>query len=606
VNGALRWAPVVLALLVAGCGRCSDEPRVPFKLPKSNGQGSEPPPLPDVVAAGDAALGAARLFTPAVDRPSLGGAQLSLARVHAALERDLDGDGDSDVLALHEDDTHALHLSVSTREAGGFAAARELAPFSQPAPANCTVAAARIEALSSTKALSTVQRSCGEPRVASTPVSSLTLLSLEATPRLLERIDLLDVAATGGRPLALTVSSRDVDGDGHDDVAFTVRYADSPEGDALPLVWLDRPSGLVRDLREPEATLGAWAAAAQSLVAKVPDQALARAELGLSLERALCRELASAQIALSSSAGVPCGGVKSTASLLATVVAARAKKADLGGAFAAYRELRRGDPPPAQRILDQAGSSLAQLRPTAATTLRRGPLVEPARTPHVHLPSARFMSETLLYVRRAAPVLYDLESGQESAAASASDPLLRDPSGQLVATALERTCEGIAARIERAPPRGSDYASSPAISWALILPLPSPAGCSRGSARPADFGFTLLGWAPQGLVAVRGSEVRLVPLASDGRANGPPRLLAPDAPRPAPLPAGSATSDGARYVEATSHGVLVYGPSSARIELLRPDGYGAIAKEPLEAAISPSARRVAVVSAGTVYIVERN
>jgi hypothetical protein len=227
------------------------------------------------------------------------------------------------------------------------------------------------------------------------------------------------------------------------------------------------------------------------------------------------------------------------------------------------------------------------------------------QVPRVHLPSARFVSESLIYLRRRAPILYDLDSGEESAALSPSDGLLRDPSGAWVATALERTCDGIAARIERAPPRGSDYVSTPAVASAVILPLPSPAGCARGSARPDDFGYRLLGWAPQGLLAVRGSEVRLAPIGSDGRPNGPPRVLAPDAARPAPLPAGAATTDGARYVEATAQGVLVFGPSSAQVELWRPEGYSSVAKEPLEAAISPSGRRVTVVSGGIVYILER-
>lgn len=594
----------VAALGSSGCARCSDKPRVPFKLPHGNDTLDAPPPeAPSELTPPDAGNNGTQVFVPAIDRPLIAGQALPLTHVHAALERDLDGDGDGDVLALHEDEAHGAHLWLVTRSAEGFAEPREVAAFFRSAvPGECSIATARIEALSRSKAVVTVERACKEPRPKGTPSATLSLLSIAGAPRVYEQIDVL-APSDDSAPLALTPTSSDVDGDGHDDIVLSVRHASAPEGDALRLVWLDRPSGLVRDLREPEATLSAWARAAESLANKAPEQAAARAELALTLERALCRELGSAELALSGTLGVPCGAAKSTGALLATLVVARVKRNDLGGAFAAYRELARSEPRPPPRTLEQASNALAQLRPTAPSTLRTGPSVEPVKLPRVHLPSARFVGESLLYVQRARPVLYDLERSEESAPASASDPLLRDPSGQLVATALERTCEGIAARLERAPPRGSDYVAGPAVAWATLVPLPNPAGCTRGAARAEDLGYRVLGWAPQGLVAVRGREVRLASLTSSGQASEPPRVLANDAPRPAPLPSGSATVDGSRYVEATVHGVLVYGPKN-QIELWRPEGYTAVAREPLEAAISPSARRVAVVSAGTVYLVE--
>ncbi|MDB4976836.1 MAG: hypothetical protein JWN48_5177, partial [Myxococcaceae bacterium] len=216
-----------------------------------------------------------------------------------------------------------------------------------------------------------------------------------------------------------------------------------------------------------------------------------------------------------------------------------------------------------------------------------------------------FLGDSTLYVHRLSPVLYDLERDEETAAPSASDQLLRDPSGQLIATAIERGCDGQAVRIERAPPRGSDYTVNAPVESAVLAPSPAAPGCNRAATRPDDGGFTVLGWAPQGLLAARGSEVRLVPLDSLGHALGPARVLPPDAPRPAPLPSGSATADGARYAEATPYGVLVYGPSSTRVELWRPEGYSAIAKGPLEAAISPSARKIALVAGSEVYLLEK-
>lgn len=609
-------APIAVCLALAlpawsGCSRCSDEPRVPFKL------NPPPAPLPEVPASGstvDASSAAA--FGSAVDNPSLGGFTLALAHVRATLETDLDNDGDRDVLALSQDDLARAHLYAIKREPTGFAAAESVAGFLEAGTAGCTLANARFLPLSATKAAAEVSFKCADPVAQQSSFPSLWLLSLEAVPRVYERLDLIASDAEGVPVLSLAPHSVDADGDGHDDIALTVTSRSAPAvlpaaspgaaPDALELVWLDRPSGLVRDTREPETTLTAWATAAQSLVAKTPDRAVARAELALRLSRAVCRESGTPALALSGVPGVPCGALKSTGALLATLVSAYAKQGNVRAAFDTYRALRRAEPRPAERALETAHAALLKLPATSGVALRRGPQVLPVRAPRIHLPSARFLGENSLYVHRLSSVLVDVTSGDESAAPSATDQLMRDPSGQLIATAIERTCEGIAVRIERAPPRGSDYTVEAPIASAVIAPQPSAPGCTRTSTRPDDAGYSVLGWAPQGLVAVRGSEVRVVPLDSAGRPAGPSRVLAPEAPRPAPLPSGSATADGARYVEATPYGVLVYGPSSTRVELWRPEGYTAIGSSVVEASLSPSARKVALVAGTDVYFLERN
>lgn len=601
---SLGLLALALGLSSAGCSRCSDEPRVPFKLNPV----AEPAHAVDknADAVADASSARAEAFAAAVDEPLLDQQKLALKGVRALLETDLDSDGDRDVLALSEDETQRVRLFSALREPGGFAPAVGVSGFAELPTTGCKLSVARFVPLSSTKAALALELVCTDPSAQLAPYSSLSLLSLEAVPRVHERLDVIARTDAGAPLLTLSPHSVDADGDGHDDVALTVSGAGAVEPDAIELVWLDRPSGLVRDLREPEATLSAWAAAAQSLVAKTPAQALARAELALGLSRAVCRESGTPAIALSGAPGVPCGALKSSGSLLVTMVSAHAKQGELRAAFDADRALRRAEPRPSERALEQAHAALLKLPAEPGVTLRRGPQVEPVRSPRLHLPSARFVGESTLYVHRLSPALFDLASGEESAAPSASDQLMRDPGGQLIASAIERTCEGYAVRIERAPPRGSDYTPGSALANAVIAPAASAPGCTRSSTRPDDGGYSVLGWAPQGLVAVRGSELRVVPLSSSGAPAGPARVLAPDAPRPAPLPSGAATADGARYVEATPYGVLVYGPSSTRVELWRPEGYSAIAKGPLEASISPSARRVALVAGTDVYFLERN
>ncbi len=576
-----------------GCMRCSDEPAVPFKL-------NPPPEVPQVeLPVSDAGVGVVTLFATPADKPQVAGQPVPLTGVRALYEVDVDRDGDMDVLALTVDATQHVQLALFAREAT-LSAPRPITGFFAPEPGACTVADARFVSLSKEKTALRVELACAAERAS--VAASLWLLSLEATPRVYERLDVLPFGAEGQPALSLLPRSLDSDGDHHDDIAVRVSSYGGLEGDSLDLTWLDRPSGLVRDVREPEATLSAWAAAAQGQIAKQPDVAIARAELGLTLARAVCRELGSAQIAASGVPGVSCGSLPSLGALSTTLLGAYAKRGDVARAFDQYRNLRAQRP--SERLLDLAQAALAKLPAQAGVTLRKGPAVEPINQPRVHLPSARFLSDSSLFVHRLNPVLWDLDSGEETPSAR-GDSLLHDPSGQLIAAAIERTCDGLAVRIERAPPAGSDYTSAAPLANALLVPIASPPGCTRASHRADDGGYALLGWAPQGLVAARGSEVRLVPLASNGRANGEPRLLAPDSPRPAPLPAGVATRDGARYVEATPYGVLLYGPSSNQVELWRPEGYLEVAKGPLEAAISPSARRVAVVAGGVLYVLGR-
>jgi hypothetical protein len=223
----------------------------------------------------------------------------------------------------------------------------------------------------------------------------------------------------------------------------------------------------------------------------------------------------------------------------------------------------------------------------------------------VHLPRARFTDESTLFVRRRAPVLVNLESGAETPIAEPSDDLVRDPGGQLAVTAIERGCAGYALRIERRPGVSSSYVPLPPVASAPLLAQASAPGCVSlpEAQRRDDGGFDVLGWAPQGVVAARGAERFVVPLGIDGKPTDAPRALEPGAPAPAPLPAGTALADGSQHAQATPFGVLVFGPQG--VALLRPEGYTSAVTAPLDVALSPSGKRVAVVSGGRVYVLTR-
>lgn len=222
----------------------------------------------------------------------------------------------------------------------------------------------------------------------------------------------------------------------------------------------------------------------------------------------------------------------------------------------------------------------------------------------VELPKARFISDTLLFVSRDAPIIYDLTSRTETPAPPSSARVL-DPSGALLVAGLERRCAGVTVRIERAT-RDADSPDG-RIGSALVLSHTLGPDCvdTPQSVQRDNAGFRVLGWAPQGLLLARGAEVRLVPLGLDGRATGEPRALENETPRPAPLPLGRATADGSRYAWLSPFGVVVFAAQGAPPELFRPEGWDAIAGGASDVAISPSGQRLAVLSGGQCHIIAK-
>lgn len=595
--GALLLLAYACSALAAGCDGCSKEPKVPFKLGQEGPSDADPPLVRDIPAE-------SQVFQSAVDKPRVDDAELPLSFVRALLAHDLDGDGDRDVIALAHDTERRLRLTVSLRDGAGFQPESDVQGFVVPGDHSCVVREASLSALSKDKALLSIALSCGDPQRALPP--SLTLLSLEAPPRIYERFELLGDAETTS--LTLSAEASDADGDGHAD--FLLQVAPRAEANAdtsLKLAWLDRASGLSRDMREPEATFAAWANAAHSQLNKTPEQAAAGAERLLLLERALCRERAEAQLLVSGSVGIACGPSKAASLALATLVLARAKLRQSPAALAAHAELARREAKLDKRIQERVAAALETLPRKEGITLREGPRVEIGERPRLALPAARFVNDDQLWLRRATPVLYDLNRSEESVPQSAADDLFRDPSGQLLVSDVERDGCGVAhLRVERAPKPGAPYVPGALVSSPALLPSGGRPVCKQAGAKVhADSGFHVLGWAPQGVVAARGGEVIVVPLDLSGAPAGEPFAVPEQAPLPAPLPSGAGSADGARYAQLTPAGVLVFERSAATPELWRPDGYSAIAAAARQVAVSPSGKRVAVVANGSVYVLSR-
>lgn len=588
VLGALSLPP--------GCDSCSKEPKVPFKLGDESDSGE-----PD---AGGPAPAEGRSFSPAIDEPLVDDAKLPAQFVRALLLHDLDGDGDRDAIAVIHDAAPRMRMVVSMREGATFLAATDVTGFAAPGDSTCTLNDVRLDALGTDKGVATIKLGCGEPQL--TMPASHTVFSLEFPPRVYERFEV--VSTREPARFSLSPGGADADGDGHSDVLLEVRETGtSDDTQRLRLAWLDRPSGLSRDLREPEATFAAWSSAAQSQLAKTPELALATAERVIRLERALCREQGAPQLLVSGVPGLVCGNGKASTQALATATIAHARLKQLAEAFASYGLLARRDklePKQQERVL----SALAGLPKLAGVQLREGPHVEPSSAPRVRLPAARFVDDGTLFLRRPSPALYKIDTSEETSLALATDDLVRDPSGELCVTDIERGLCGLSLRIERAPKSSAPFVGGGKVATPLLEPQPAAPGCSqpKGPLRSDLAGYQVLGWAPQGVVAARGAEVVVVPLTLGGTPASEPFQLSPEAPLPAPLPAGASAPDGSRYLELTPVGVLVRQRGGASPELWRPEGYAAIAASVSEAALSPSGQRVAVVAGGVVYILTRS
>jgi hypothetical protein len=144
------------------------------------------------------------------------------------------------------------------------------------------------------------------------------------------------------------------------------------------------------------------------------------------------------------------------------------------------------------------------------------------------------------------------------------------------------------------------------VSRPLLEPRAPPPGAQcpgdlPATARDDDGGWRIAGWAPQGIVAIRRDEIRLVPLTVSAAPAGDPVVLDARTPAPAPMPAGRMSPDAAAYALATPIGIVVR--RGDRTTVVRPEPYSADVES---VAVSPSGRRVAFVASGKAHIATIN
>jgi hypothetical protein len=624
-----------------------------------------------------------------------------VAELRALLAIDVDGDGDRDALLLigragaaraepiapsrTGPPPPAAMLALARRDGTRFGPPRVVAPLPLGTGAtsggSCEVGTASIRTVARALAAVTVEPHCATsvpgsvpdtnsmgappapvPLSAAPPVTWLVALGPE--PRVRESFGTLPAEGRAPGEVTLEVRAEDRDADGTEDVVVVVGIV----GEGLPnpvrteLPWLDRPGGLARDTREPEAQWLAVAQRAKATLRRSPATALADARAVLVSHAAICRESGAPRLLVGGGEGVACRS--SAAAGLAAAVAAQAlaRQGDVLGALEAWTSLDAPGRTVARVDRDAARRALETMPAEPGTTMRAGPSHRHRGGPDVRLPAATFLPDgSGLLLRGSSPSRWIEATGEVVAwsgggaggatdtagvgdgtgmagqgddavggsalrgepggrdgGIDAGDVLVRDPTGRFAVVDVHRTCAGFALGIAAAAQVVEGVLVGRYHAEPLIAAAPPPAGSRCGpmatergaraipeSARFDPGGYVVLGWAPQGVVVARAGAVRVVPLDEGARPAGDATDLPAGTPAPAPLPAGVATPDGRLYAVATPFGVVVHDVVSRRVALVRPPQWSTTPGDASDAAIAPDGRRIAVVKGERVLLLQR-
>ncbi|MBK6574627.1 MAG: hypothetical protein IPG17_00195 [Sandaracinaceae bacterium] len=667
---ALGWLLLSLSLGASGCEGCScqGDRLVTFGL-DAGARPGQSAPVANVpgVSGPDAGVGAvagvrARALPAGTRRVELSGHPLQRddGDLRAILMVDVDADGDQDAYVLH---------TRGAAPAAGAAAPAAGSPASAPtvvlslarvapggvtlaelghtlAPADCELSEGSGETLGPTLVVLSAAFTC-----ATGPASVALIASLEAQPRLEERLTLLapapaastdtpepDAAAAtpaspsaplpgattpdpSALPLGLALRAEDKNQDGTPDLVARVSLGEGDDAVSVDLAWIEGASGLARDRAEPEATLRTLANAAADPLTRQPEVALRSALRVLALYTALCAEGGAERVRLGDAQGLPCGRSRGAGKAAAVVAAAHAQAGDV---FAAAQALARLDSSALtvseaeRRMVTRAYGRAPTprglvMRKLADVTGRGG--LSFLDDQHVQLPGGRVMSIREPVPTAAPPPAASPEDGGVAATGNQATTspggvptsnlppprlnagLVVDPSGRFRTSRVGRSCAAYVVELSALDPI---LHGPPRLAVIAALPTPRCAAGAPGAIEAAeDGGFVPLGWAPQGLLLARRDELWVVPLTDEARPAGEPFRVATGTLPPAPVNGPAIQRDGSRYVTTLDAGVVLHtlGPEPS-LTLLRPPGWGEVSGD-------TAVRGVALAPGGNAVVVQR-
>ncbi|MGZ6065626.1 MAG: hypothetical protein ACXWVM_24705 [Polyangiales bacterium] len=477
----------------------------------------------------------------------------------AALARDLDGDGQKDVVAyvqppgggggelrFHRGDGGGGLLA--SRVVGSGEAALPSPCLAKPSPQMLTLVGPHSIALD-------LRPTCGEAAPAS---RRFVLAAFAPVPSIRWAARVSEPPA--GFTLTIEVEAVDVDGDGIDDPTFVLGLegggAPFEAGDRLQarLPYWDRPAGLSRDRKYPELS---FQTVAQGATIRAAKKASAPQVAGLVkrlriLHAAICNEAGSPWLEVGGERGIGCGGSKA----LEDATVAEIKAA-----------LALGDPLVANAAREKLGSpALANTKKTRAEVDK---LIEGAvpsvwgtardlkaipSTPSKGAPAwgaLAFDKSGALLVRTATDVVrLDPKTFEEKAIDDTPWPWeVTFPEKDARLASVVDPCDApyFAARVA-----GHDVPTGSTLLPLPMIPLMSGSRCSGGS---STVSAVPVAWGPQGLYTLVAREPVIVPSNVAARPSGV--LPAPGAPVDGAYVQGSPRSPGGGFlVVPTRFGLL--------------------------------------------------
>lgn len=358
------------------------------------------------------------------------------------------------------------------------------------------------------------------------------------------------------------------DGDGVDDPTFTlgIEGGGSPwePGDRLTakLPYWDRPAGLSRDRKYPEASLQAIAGTAAARAGKKgsPAQAIALVRRLRILHGAICAEGGAPWLEIGSERGVACGASKALEDAGFAEVRAAIASNDLVSAIATRERLsvasvaRTGK---TRSEIDKAIEAASHMHWGASKELKDAKIAPhtpskgaPAWGALAFDPSGKLLVRTTTAVLRVDPVTLE-EKEADDVPSWPWEVALPGKDARLSSVLDPCDAPHLAARVA-----GHDVPTGAALLPLPMLPLMSPSRCSGGG---ATFPTVPVAWGGSGLYALVSHEPVIIPASvtteSGARATG--SLPAPNAPVSGPFVSGAPRSpNGSWLVVPTRFGVL--------------------------------------------------
>jgi len=621
---------------LSACRACDAKTTVPFKR-----AGADAAVAPDAAKAAAPAVDPAQAYPEGTREITWGETRIerSGADIRASLHVDADGDKRDDVVLVTSDDAGQPQLELIT---AGNSQASALAPLSaRPIADSCRTLSASLRLLGPELGLASVDFMCdaqsGAPAAASglqpaaaepaapspEPTASDLpppeprdaaahtqhyVFSVGAAPRVLLRVAADWQEDAGPVSPVLTITGADSDNDQLSDVQVSLSMKDgSASTPPLGLVWLNRPTGLARERQEPEASLAAQADAEQKLLDKKPQEALARATQTLALHALLCKEAGNARLWIDNSRGLACGSSAGAGKALAVTAIAHARLSALLPALEARHMLERPGYALDARLREQVTKAIGTIRGDTSYVWTAGPNLRPGGAPSLRLPALGFIDENSLLLRGPIPQSYDLTTRLSTPTGMAGSLLASDGAQRYVLTDIVRGCAGLHVRIVPFGRVIGGVVTGAPSSEPLLAAEPAapdfPACQDPKRARSERAGFQLIGLNVQGAVLARGKQLWLLPLDAQGNAASVARVVGKSETL-TPLLTPSALDRSARHLAlATSEGVAVIDRAAETARLIRSPAScagGTVS----DAVISPSARKVAMLCAGRVYVAE--